>query len=201
MRQLLIATHNPGKLREFQALLAGLPADLVRPQDLGLSEPVAETGATYADNARLKAQALAQASGLITLADDSGLEVDALGGAPGIHSARYAGPGASDADRRARLIAALRATPAPRPACFRCVIAVAVPAPGAAPRLTCFEGACPGEIVLQERGAGGFGYDPVFWLPELGQTLAELPEPVKNRLSHRARAIQAGWDYLRSLFA
>lgn len=201
MAQLLIATNNRGKVRELQAILDGLPAALVTPHDVGLHFEVDETGATYAENARLKALAFAQASGLITVADDSGLEVDALDGAPGLHSARYAGPGRSDSDRRAKLVAALRAVSAPRTARFRCVIAVAAPSSeGPAPALAFFEGVCEGEILLEERGQGGFGYDPLFFIPALGQTMAELPAETKNRLSHRARATLAARPHLLSLF-
>jgi XTP/dITP diphosphohydrolase len=195
MRQLLIATNNRGKLHELVPLLGALPLHLVTPHDLGLRLEVEETGATYAENARLKAAAFAQASGLLTLADDSGLEVDALGGAPGVYSARYAGAGASDADRRATLIHALRAVPAPRLARFRCVMAIAQP--GGA--IEYFEGVCEGEILLQERGTHGFGYDPLFFLPEHGCTMAELPSAVKNQVSHRARAAQAALPFLRQL--
>lgn len=200
MKKLLLGTNNAGKLRELQDLLGDLPADLISPQAAGLDLEVEETGATYAANARLKAEALARASGLITLADDSGLEVDALGGAPGVLSARYAGPGASDADRRAKLLRALAAVPAPRAARFRCVIALAEPA-AAGLIVALFEGVCPGEIGHEERGFNGFGYDPVFYLPELGRTLAELPEAQKNRLSHRGRAVAAALPRLRQLFA
>ena len=195
MLQLLIATNNRCKLHELLPLLGALPLHLVTPHDLGLRLEVEETGTTYAENARLKATAFAQASGLLTLADDSGLEVDALGGAPGVYSARYAGEGASDAERRARLIHALRAVPAPRPARFRCVIAIAQP--GGA--MQCFEGVCEGEIILQERGTHGFGYDPLFFLPEHGCTMAELPSAVKNQVSHRARAAQAARPFLHHL--
>lgn len=189
---LLLATHNPGKVRELQALLAEAGIQVVRPAEVGLHFEVDETGATYAENATLKAQAFAQASGLLSVADDSGLEVDALDGAPGVYSARYAGPQASDADRRAKLVAAVRHIPPPRRARFRCVIAVARPAGP----VTLFEGICPGEIVLEERGAHGFGYDPIFYLPEHGCTLAELPPAVKNQISHRARAWQAARPWL-----
>ena len=195
MLQLLIATNNRGKLHELLPLLGALPLHLVTPHDLGLRLEVEETGTTYAENARLKATAFAQASGLLTLADDSGLEVDALGGAPGVYSARYAGEGASDAERRARLIHALRAVPAPRPARFRCVIAIAQP-DGA---MQCFEGLCEGEIILEERGTHGFGYDPLFFLPEHGCSMAELPSAVKNQVSHRARAAQAARPFLYQL--
>jgi XTP/dITP diphosphohydrolase len=195
MRRLLLATNNPGKLHELEPLLAEVPLHLVTPRALGLHLEVEETGTTYAENARLKAAAFAQASGLLTLADDSGLEVEALGGAPGVYSARYAGEGASDADRRAKLIHVLRQVPAPRRACFRCVIAVAQP--GGA--IDYFEGVCEGEIILEERGANGFGYDPVFYMPEHGCTMAELPSAVKNQISHRARAAQAACRFLHRL--
>lgn len=192
---LLIATNNPGKLLEFEALLGGLAARLVFPAALGLVMDVEETGLTYAENARLKAEALAQASGLLTLGDDSGLEVDALQGRPGLHSARYAGPGATDADRRRKLMQELSQAPAPRPARFVCVVALAHPARGT----RAFEGVCEGEIILEERGTGGFGYDPLFFMPAYQATLAELPEATKNRLSHRGRAVRAARAYLEGL--
>jgi XTP/dITP diphosphohydrolase len=211
MIQLLLATNNPGKLHELVPLLSALPLHIVTPHALGLHLAVEETGTTYAENARLKAAAFAQASGLLTLADDSGLEVDALSGAPSVYSARYAGEGAplnwrpsadavagneaSDADRRAKLIDVLRQVPAPCQARFRCVIAIAQP--GGA--IDYFEGVCAGEIILEERGANGFGYDPVFYLPEHGCTMAELPSAVKNQMSHRARAAQAARLFLHKL--
>jgi XTP/dITP diphosphohydrolase len=197
MSRLLIATLNPGKLAEFRSLLSDLPAELVSPASAGLALHVPETGATYAENARLKAEAFAQASGLVVVADDSGLEVDALDGAPGLTSARYAGPGATDADRRRKLMQALRQVPAPRRARFVCVLVVGHPALG----VRFFEGVCPGEIVLEERGSHGFGYDPIFFLPEQQATMAELPTDVKNRLSHRARAVQAALPYLSGLLS
>jgi XTP/dITP diphosphohydrolase len=197
MADLLIATANPGKLKEFSVLLAGLAARLVSPADIGLDADVAETGETYAQNARLKAEALAAASGLITLGDDSGLEVAALGGAPGLFSRRYAGPGATDADRRRKLLEALRHVSPPRPAQFVCALAVA--RPGGQTRI--FEGITRGEIALEERGAGGFGYDPIFYLPRQNATMAELPRDLKNQLSHRARAVQAARGYLEALLA
>jgi XTP/dITP diphosphohydrolase len=194
---LLIATNNPGKLLEFRALLAGLDAQLASPATLGLSQPVAETGTTYAENARLKAETLARLAGVPTLGDDSGLEVAALGGRPGLHSARYAGPGATDADRRRKLMDELRHVPAPRPARFVAVVAVA--APGLPTRE--FEGVVEGEVILEERGQGGFGYDPLFFLPDYQATMAELPEGVKNRLSHRGRAVEAARAYIAGLLA
>ena len=195
MIRLLLATNNRGKLHELLPLFGDLPLHLVTPHALGLRLEVAETGTTYVENARLKAAVFAQASGLLTLADDSGLEVDALGGAPGVYSARYAGEGASDAERRARLIHVLRVVSAPRLARFRCVMAIAQP--GGA--MHCFEGVCEGEILLEERGTHGFGYDPLFFLPDHGCTMAELPSAVKNQVSHRARAAQAARPFLHQL--
>ena len=187
MIKLLIATHNPGKVREYKELLAGLPLELTYPAQEGLDIEVAETGKSFAENARLKAITYARASGLLTLADDSGLEVDALGGEPGIRSARYAGTGASDEDRYRLLLEKLREVPwEERTARFRCVIAVATPAG----QIHTAEGTCEGIIAFEPRGKHGFGYDPVFYLPEYGKTLAELPPETKNEISHRARAAQ-----------
>lgn len=195
MGKVLVATNNRGKVRELAEIFIGLQDALLIPADLGLTLDVAETGGTYAENARLKAAAFARDSGLISIGDDSGLEVDALAGAPGLHSARYAGPGASDADRRAKLVRELRDVPAPRPARFCCVIAIARPSG----EVRVFEGMCAGEIILEERGSNGFGYDPIFYLPEYRRTMAELPPEVKNRISHRARAALAALPYLLSL--
>jgi XTP/dITP diphosphohydrolase len=183
--RLLIATNNPGKVREYDDLLQGLGLELCGLADMGIDRQVDETGHTFDENARLKAQAYSQASQLLTLADDSGLKVTVLGGAPGVHSARYAGPGASDADRIRKLLAALDGVPwDDRAARFRCVIALAWPDG----RLETFEGQCAGVIALAPKGTNGFGFDPVFYLPEFNCTMAELPMDVKNRISHRARA-------------
>lgn len=201
--RLLIASTNRGKLREIQAVLASLPVDLVLPMDLGLNLLVDETGATYAENAALKARAYCQSSGLLTLADDSGLEVTALNGAPGLHSARYSPhPGASDADRRALLLQTLKTYPLPAgtpgwSAHFHCTVAVVEPTGS----LHFSEGRCDGFIIQQERGNNGFGYDPVFFIPEHNATMAELPDEVKNRISHRARALQAALPLLQRLIA
>jgi XTP/dITP diphosphohydrolase len=186
--KIVLASTNPGKLREFQQILYDQPLELMLPQQLGLQLEVAETGSTYAENAALKARAYAAAANLLALADDSGLEVAALGGAPGLYSARYAPqPGADDAVRRAYLLQNLQAQPRPWPARFVCAIALARP-----DGQTRFSfGECLGEIIPQQRGDGGFGYDPIFWLPELGCTMAELPAAQKNQLSHRARAARA----------
>ena len=182
---LLIATHSHGKLRELAALLGRLPYRCVSLRDLGIRAQVDETGATLAENAALKAGAYARMAGILTLADDSGLEVDALGGEPGVRSARYA-PG-SDRDRIDLLLRNLRGVaPADMGARFRCVIAVA--SPGSAPAL--YEGVCEGRIIRQPRGDGGFGYDPVFLLPALGRTMAQLTPAEKNRLGHRGIAVR-----------
>jgi XTP/dITP diphosphohydrolase len=197
MNKLLLATNNQGKLRELCAILADLPIELVTPANIRLELDVPEDGSTYAENAAKKALAFARASGLASLADDSGLEVDALGGAPGLYSARYLSkPGASDADRRAYLLQNLGGKPRPWAARFRATVAIA--GPGGSVQIA--EGICPGEIVPEERGTGGFGYDPIFLLPELGLTMAELPEETKNRLSHRARAVRAAKPILMKLF-
>jgi XTP/dITP diphosphohydrolase len=186
--KLLLASNNPGKLGEIRALLGDLPLELITPTQLGLQLVVEENGQTYAENAALKAKSFARVTGLLTLADDSGLEVQALGGLPGIHSARFSSkPGATDADRRRYLLECLASQPPPWEAQFRCVIALAM-ADGQA-RFA--EGICPGQIIPEERGDNGFGYDPIFFLPELGRTMAELTMQEKNRLSHRARAVLA----------
>ncbi len=186
-RKLILATNNPGKVAEMKALLEGLGIELFTPADLGLELEVTEDGRTYADNASKKALAFARAGGLVSLGDDSGLEVDALGGQPGLYSHRFASqPDASDADRRRTLLGQLAGRPRPWGACFRATIAVALPSGEI--RLT--EGRCEGEIIPEERGSNGFGYDPIFLLPDLGRTMAELGMDEKNRLSHRARAVK-----------
>jgi XTP/dITP diphosphohydrolase len=192
--KLLIATQNPGKMHEFQALLESLGPTLCFPSDLGLRIKVVEDGTTYVDNARRKALAHVSASGLITLADDSGLEVDALDGAPGIRSARYA-PG-HDTDRVTALLAQLCDVPwEQRTARFRCLVVIAVPTG----ELYSAEGVCEGQIAFEPTGQGGFGYDPVFYLPSHGCTMAQLPQEEKNRISHRARAIEAAMPILYRL--
>ncbi len=198
MNQLLIATNNPGKLAEMHALLGGLAAELVTPADVGIDLHVTEDGKTYAENAEKKAAAFARASGLVSLADDSGLEVDALGSAPGLYSARsLARPGATDADRRRYLLENLRDKPRPWLARFRAAVAVAVPGGS----VQVLEGQCPGEIIPEERGTNGFGYDPIFFIAEFGRTMAELGMEEKNRISHRARAVMKARPILDMLFA
>lgn len=187
--RLLVATGNPGKIREMVVLLEGLPVDVVAPADLGRgpAPDVEETGDTFLANARIKARAYAAWSGVAAVADDSGLEVDALGGAPGVYSARYAGPGASDQANLDKLIAALAEVPAPRPGRFRCAAVLAAPGVGEWHA----EAAWDGTIITTPRGNGGFGYDPVFVPDGWTQTSAEVPPPTKNAVSHRAKALAA----------
>ena len=216
MNQLLIATNNQGKIRELRELLSDTGIELVTPARIQLDLDVLEDGGTYAENAAKKAAAFAQASGLISLADDSGLEVDALEGAPGLYSARYGstnGEKLSDAGRRQFLLRQLQEKPRPWTARFHATIAVAIPEKlwsQAARRLRVqeptpahqiFEGYCEGVIIPEERGDGGFGYDPIFLLPELGKTMAELGIDEKNRLSHRARAVIKAKSFLQLLFS
>ena len=196
MRRLLLATTNSGKQRELRRLLAHLPAEVVTPGDIGLDLDVPEPFDTYGENAAVKADAYARASGLLTLADDSGLEVAALDWAPGVLTNRYGGPDATDpvglllerlagaTDRRARMV---------------CVLAIAIPG-GAAPRIERFGGMIDGFVAPERRGSGGFGFDPIFLLPS-GVTTAELPEEDKDRISHRGRAVQAATPRLLELLA
>ena len=185
MQKLLIATNNQGKVREFQELLRGLPYELMTPNELGIKLDVEESGKTYQENARIKAVAFAKASGLLTLADDSGLEVDALNGEPGLKSSRYAGEGASDKQRVEFLLSKLKnVKEMQRSARFRCVIALS----SADGQIVFCEGTCEGIITSSPRGGEGFGYDPIFYFLELKQTMAELPAATKNQISHRARA-------------
>lgn len=187
LTKLLVATNNPGKVREYEELLADLPVEITFPAREGLHMEVEESGETFEANARIKALAYAQASALLTLADDSGLEVDALGGAPGVHSARYAGPGADDVTRYRKLLEALSGIPAGRrSARFRCVVALAQPDG----TVHMAEGTCEGQIGFEPRGEHGFGYDPIFLVEGSGgRTMAELLPDVKNRISHRAHAV------------
>jgi XTP/dITP diphosphohydrolase len=197
MRNVLIATNNIGKVDEIKALLGGLDLMLFTPADLGLTLEVVEDGQSYAENAAKKALAFAQASRLVALGDDSGLEVDALGGQPGLHSHRfYPIPNATDADRRKYLLERLEGKPRPWKARFRATIAIASPS-GEVKLAT---GECEGEIIPEEHGSNGFGYDPIFFIPEIGLTMAELEMGEKNRLSHRARAIQDAIPILKEIF-
>jgi XTP/dITP diphosphohydrolase len=194
--KILVATHNRGKLREFAELLAGLPIEWVSLDDVGITEEIEETGETFEANARLKAAGYARLSNLLTLADDSGLEVDALGGEPGVFSARYGGPDTNDVDRYEMVLEKLKGVPDERRAArFRCVVAVAVPGG----ELFTAEGVVEGAIAHGPRGSNGFGYDPIFWMSGYGATLAELGPDIKNRISHRGRAVQAIRPRLKSL--
>lgn len=196
MAQILLASTNQGKLREIQALLQGQDLELLLPSQVGIDLEVEENGQTYAENAALKGIAYAQASHLLTLSDDSGLEVDALDGLPGLRSARFAPqPNATDADRRAYLLERLRGKPRPWMARFRCVVALVTPSG----EVSFAEGICPGEIISEERGQNGFGYDPIFYIPEKDKTMAELDMEEKNKLSHRARAVTAAIPILLEL--
>ena len=200
MNKLLIASNNKGKIKELHELLDDMGITLVTPSQIDLDLDVLEDGLTYAENAIKKAIAFARASKLISLADDSGLEVDALGGAPGLYSARYGstdGGKLSDAERRAFLIRNLQDKPRPWTARFHATVAIAIP--NRDTHLA--EGWCQGEIIPEERGTGGFGYDPIFLLTELGETMAELSAENKNRLSHRARAVMNAKPTLKMLFS
>ena len=201
-QRLMLATTNPGKAAELRELLAlhldPAALDLLTLRDWPTPLPdVEEVGATFAENARLKASALAQATRLPALADDSGLCVAALDGAPGLYSARWAGEGATDTDRNTRLLALLEDVPEEQRTA-RFVSAVALALPGG--EVWTAEGVCAGRIGRAPRGTGGFGYDPLFSLPEAGLTMAELPPGEKNRRSHRARAIASLAPDLRRLF-
>jgi len=197
VRKLLIATHNPGKIREYQTLLADLPLLVTSLRAEGIVDDVEETGETFAANARLKARAYAHQSGLWTWADDSGLEVDALDGRPGVYSARYAGPSATDRDRYQKVLAELQQYPErPRSARFWCVVAIASPDD----EIFTTEASVEGEIITAARGEHGFGYDPIFYLPDLGKTMAELPAEIKNQISHRGKASVAAKALLQRRF-
>jgi len=196
MPELLLASANPGKIREYRSLLDGLGYQIVTLADQGAAGVVIESGDSYEQNASLKATAHAESAQLVTVADDSGLEVDAINGEPGIYSARFAGKDATDSDRIQSLLARLEGVPwEERTARFKCVIAVAIPGG----ELELCHGECQGIIALEPRGASGFGYDPVFYLPDLGKTMAELPLEVKNQLSHRARASVMARQVLKRL--
>ncbi|MGA7193132.1 MAG: RdgB/HAM1 family non-canonical purine NTP pyrophosphatase [Anaerolineales bacterium] len=198
MPKLLIATNNKGKVEEIQGLLKNMSVELVTPNDIGIKLDVEEDGNTYAQNAEKKALAFARASGLTSLADDSGLEVDALNGAPGLYSARYLSkPNANDSDRRTYLLKNLKDKSRPWTAKFHATIAIAIPNN---PSVQFATGECKGEIISKERGTGGFGYDPIFFIPELNRTMAELSMEEKNRLSHRARAIINAKPILKDIF-
>ena len=198
MKTLLIATNNPGKIAEISAILAPLPLKLITPAELGLTLSIPEDGQSYFENAQKKAAAFAQVSGLPTLADDSGLEVEVLGGAPGVHSHRYlADPSATDEQRCRALLNQLSVYPRPWKAAFQCEIVLCNPNE----IVLRSHGSCPGEIIPEFRGKNGFGYDPIFLVEGTNQTMAELTDEQKNRISHRAKALQAAWNDLQRFAA
>ena len=197
-KKLFIASTNPGKIKEIKDILSFFDIPIISCMDLDLHLRIEETGSTYMENARIKAEAYHQQTHLLTLADDSGLEVDVLDSAPGIYSARYSPKtGASDADRRQYLLKNLYGKPEPWHAQFNCAAVLLGPA---GLRSETF-GRCNGIILPEERGAGGFGYDPIFYLPEYEATMAEIPADLKNQISHRARAITAMIPILERVFS
>jgi len=194
--KLLLATSNEGKIWEYRVLLDGLGYQITTLPEAGIAKVVTESGNSYEENARLKAITYAKLSQLTSLADDSGLEVDALNGEPGVRSARFAGEAGTDADRVSLLLAKLNGVAwERRTASFKCVIAIATPE--GQPEI-CY-GECHGMIALKAKGENGFGYDPVFFLPELGKTMAELQLETKNEISHRARASHKARQVLQQL--
>ncbi len=193
--RVVLATNNSGKLRELQALLTPLQMDVV-PKSLFSTDDVAETGDTFIENALIKARHAARVSGLSAIADDSGIEVDALNGAPGIYSARYAGEHASDADNLFKLLDALKAVPDQlRTARYRCALVYVNHADDQQP--LCCEAVWEGSIAHEPQGKGGFGYDPIFWLVDYKKTAAQISPELKNQLSHRAKALQQLLSLLR----
>ena len=197
MPELLLASTNPGKIREYRSLLNGLGYQIVTLAGLGIAKIATEPGNSYEQNARIKAATYAKSSQLLTLADDSGLEVDALGGEPGIRSARFAGKDATDADRVKILLAKLASIPwEERTAHFKCVIAIVTPEG----RLELCHGECHGIIAFKAKGENGFGYDPIFYLPDMGKTMAELSLEIKNQISHRGQAARKVQQVLQRLY-
>ena len=193
---LLVGTRNSGKVREIQTILGDVPWGIRSLQEFPGVDVPDETGDTYAANAIIKAEFYARATGICALADDSGLEVEALGGAPGVLSARYAGAGASDADRRRLLLSELAQVPTEqRQARFVCAVAIATPGGSV---LNISEGTCEGVIIFEPRGSGGFGYDPLFVPDGFQKTFAELSDAIKNEMSHRARALLKTREFLLS---
>jgi XTP/dITP diphosphohydrolase len=193
---IVLATRNRGKVREMQALLVGLPVRTRTLDDLPDVPILPETGDTFEANAKDKAELVVRLTGCISIADDSGIEIDALGGAPGVQSATFLGPSATDEDRNLWVLRKLRGVAGGlRTARYRAVIAVAAPDGS----IRTFEGTCEGRIAEAPRGEGGFGYDPIFVVPAYGRTMAELPAEIKNQISHRAKAIASARGHLEAL--
>lgn len=198
MPKLLLATSNLGKIREYRLLLGNTAYEIVTLAERGIAELAAESGDTYEQNAHLKASSYAKSSQLTTLADDSGLEVDALHGEPGIHSARFGGEGTTDADKVRIILDKLASIPwEERTAHFKCVIAIVTPEC----QSEFFYGECHGMIALEPKGESGFGYDPIFYLPEMEKTMAELSMEIKNQISHRAQAARKARQVLQQLLS
>lgn len=191
--EILLATRNQKKLSELEALLADMPVEVLSLRDFPDAPEVEETGHTFAENAEIKARSAALATGRIALADDSGLEVDALDGQPGVRSNRFAGPDAADRDKCMLVLDLMKDVPdGKRSARFRAAVAVASPDG----RVSIVEGMCGGVIAREPKGEGGFGYDPIFYLPDMGRTMAELSPDEKNLISHRAKALSAARSVL-----
>jgi XTP/dITP diphosphohydrolase len=196
MKTLVIASRNSGKVAEYRRLLSGIPFNVLSLADYPSLPEIEEHGRTFAENALLKAETVTRLTGELALADDSGLEVDALGGRPGLYSARYSGPGATDEQNNLKLLAELSGLPDSQRTARFCA-AIAIAGPGLTPRVV--EGSCSGAIALSPRGASGFGYDPLFFVQEAGKTFAEMDKTEKNSYSHRARAFAAAREILRHL--
>jgi XTP/dITP diphosphohydrolase len=197
MKEIVIATENMGKLHEIEESLRETGIRIVSLRDFPSLPPIEEDGMSFRENALKKARIVVCYTGMVTVADDSGLEVDVLDGAPGVHSARFAGEGASDADNNNKLLKLLEDVPlSQRGASFRCVLAVIDPRG----KEIVVEGECRGAIGHEERGRNGFGYDPIFLLPERGETLAELPTEEKNKISHRGKALASLKEVLRGFY-
>lgn len=191
-----MATQNQGKIREMRKILTGIPAEILSLKNFPSVQQAEETGNSFEENAALKAVSIAKQTGLLAIADDSGLEVDALNGQPGIYSSRFAGPDATDEDRNQKLLQLLEDIPEQRrTARYRAVIAIATPEG----EVSYTEGRCEGRILREERGDGGFGYDPLFLIPEYGKTMAELEMIEKNKISHRGKALKAARATLEKL--
>jgi XTP/dITP diphosphohydrolase len=201
MDELLLATNNPHKIMELRRLLADVPCELLSPSDLGLRLDVIENGETYVDNATIKARAFAQASGRLSIADDSGIEVDALNGRPGIRSARYGSPALSDDDRVELLLSELQNVEDPSRGCHYVAALVLSWPPEEGNewgRHEVFEGTCAGFIARVPIGCNGFGYDPIFALPQFGATMAQIDPRVKDSISHRGSAVRKAAVFLRN---
>ena len=194
--KILLATRNKAKVKEYSRLLRGIPYEIFSLEEIGIAQDVEESGQTFEENALIKAKTYAKQSGILAIADDSGLEVDALDGAPGVRSARYASEGATDNERIDYLLKKMRDIPAERrTARFRCVIAVATPDG----KVKLCEGKCDGIMTFEPKGENGFGYDPIFYLPNRKVTMAELSMEEKNKISHRGKALSKAKDLLIKL--